>query len=72
VGIQAGNRPNTHVPAIVPARNATHILGGIHSRLREQVQLPNSYHVATLDNDAELIHQCVQRFFKQALAGQDL
>ncbi|MDR3006144.1 MAG: alpha/beta fold hydrolase [Acidovorax sp.] len=58
--------PDDHV---VPARNATHILGGIHSGLREQVLLHESYHVATLDNDAELIHHSIQRFFKQALAG---
>ncbi|WP_027016451.1 alpha/beta hydrolase [Comamonas composti] len=57
--------PDDH---IVPARNATHILSGIHSQVREQVLLPESYHVATLDNDAELIHRSVQRFFKQALA----
>ncbi|WP_370682331.1 alpha/beta hydrolase [Comamonas sp. GB3 AK4-5] len=57
--------PDDH---IVPARNATHILGGIHSSLREQVLLHESYHVATLDNDAELIHQSIQRFFKRTLA----
>lgn len=52
---------------IVPARNASHILTGIHSSVREQVLLPNSYHVATLDHDADLIHQSVRRFFKQHL-----
>lgn len=52
---------------IVPAVNGQMILGCIRSAVRQQVLLQESYHVATLDNDAELIHQSVHAFFQQAL-----
>ena len=56
--------PDDH---IVPAVNGAMILNGIRSPLRQQVLLQESYHVATLDNDADLIHTSVRSFFKQAL-----
>ena len=37
------------------------------AQLRQQVLLRESYHVATLDNDADLINASVRSFFKQAL-----
>ena len=56
--------PDDH---IVPFVNASMILGGINSPLRQQVLLQESYHVATLDNDAALINESVRTFFKAAL-----
>ena len=56
--------PDDHV---VPSNNAEMITSAIRSPLRQQVLLQESYHVATLDNDAELIHTSVRSFFKQAL-----
>ena len=56
--------PDDH---IVPAVNGAMILNGIRSPQRQQVLLQESYHVATLDNDADLIHTSVRTFFKQAL-----
>ena len=56
--------PDDH---IVPAVNGSLILNGINSTLRQQVLLRESYHVATLDNDADLINASVRSFFKQAL-----
>ena len=53
---------------IVPAVNANMIMAAIGSPLRQQVVLQESYHVATLDNDAELIQRSVRSFFKQALS----
>ena len=41
------------------------ILDGVSSPVREFVQLENSYHVATLDHDAELIFRCSAEFLAQ-------
>jgi carboxylesterase len=44
---------------VVPPEDSDYILAHIMSELKEKVVLENSYHVATLDNDKELIaRQC--------------
>ncbi|GEN33682.1 alpha/beta hydrolase [Aneurinibacillus danicus] len=44
---------------VVPPADSNYILEHIGSQLKEKVVLENSYHVATLDNDKELIaRQC--------------
>jgi len=57
------NSPEDHV---VPKGTAQWLLGRIGSAEKELVELPNSYHVATLDHDAELIfertHELAERF----------
>jgi len=40
---------------VLPVRNATLLMEKAASRDKELVMLENSYHVATLDHDAELI-----------------
>ena len=40
---------------VVEASNAKYILDHVSSSDRTEVVLPDSYHVATLDNDAETI-----------------
>jgi carboxylesterase len=54
---------------VVPPDNSKEIIQGIASERREMLQLKNSYHVATIDNDKDLINESVRRFFKQALAS---
>ena len=56
--------PDDH---IVPAVNGSIILNAISSPLRQQLLLQESYHVATIDNDAGLINESVRAFFKAAL-----
>lgn len=58
--------PEDHV---VPAQNSDEIIRGISSTKREMLLLTNSYHVATIDNDKNLINESVRRFFKDALHG---
>lgn len=58
--------PEDHV---VPPENSNEIIRNIGSVRREMQLLENSYHVATIDHDKELINRSVQRFFKEALAA---
>jgi carboxylesterase len=55
--------PQDHV---VPRGNAEYVMRSVGSEEKELVLLPNSYHVATLDNDAELIVERVHRFAEAA------
>jgi carboxylesterase len=50
---------------VVPPSNARTILEAISSRDRRQLVLDNSYHVATIDFDKELIAEATRRFFKE-------
>lgn len=50
---------------VVPPGNSAIIGEGISSGVIEKVQLKNSYHVATLDNDKDKIIENVLRFFKE-------
>jgi carboxylesterase len=45
------------VDHVVEASNAVAILDGVSSTDTEEVVLPDSFHVATLDYDAPLIHR---------------
>jgi carboxylesterase len=56
--------PEDHV---VPATNSDVIMQGISSDKREMLLLQNSYHVATIDYDKDLINESIRRFFKEAL-----
>jgi carboxylesterase len=58
--------PDDHV---VPPSNAGVILNGISSKDRRQLILDNSFHVATIDYDKEIIAEETRRFFKEQLAG---
>ncbi len=55
---------------VVDPSSARIILSGVSSSDREEVLLPNSYHVATLDNDAELIFDGSARFIQRLTAPQ--
>jgi carboxylesterase len=47
---------------VVPRGTARWLLERIGSERKELVALPNSYHVATLDHDAELIFERTHEF----------
>lgn len=49
----------------VPPENATYILAQINSSQIELLWLENSYHIATLDHDQELIAQKVVQFIQE-------
>jgi carboxylesterase len=53
--------PDDHV---VPRGNTEHVLERVGTDQKELVLLPNSYHVATLDNDAETIVQRTHEFIE--------
>jgi carboxylesterase len=53
------NSPEDHV---VPTGNAEFVMERVGSTDKEMVALPNSYHVATLDYDAELIFERTHEF----------
>ena len=50
---------------VVPPENGPHILERLGSSDKELVWLENSYHVATLDNDADLIAERTIRFIQE-------
>ena len=50
---------------VVPPENGPYILGRLGSRDKQPVRLENSYHVATLDNDKELIAERTIRFIHE-------
>jgi carboxylesterase len=52
---------------VVPPENGPHILERLGSADKELVWLENSYHVATLDNDADLIAERTIRFIQEHL-----
>lgn len=55
---------------VVPPKNTDFILNHIGSDQKEVVILNNSYHVASLDNDKEMIikksHHYIQKILKKA------
>lgn len=61
------NAPEDHV---VPKDNAQYILDHVGSEQKELVTLPNSYHVATLDYDAETIQERILELAKAAAASR--
>ena len=69
--------PRVSVPALIIASrqdhvvrepaNAQYIVANIASKNKEILWLENSYHVATLDNDAELIFEQAANFIEKQL-----
>jgi carboxylesterase len=59
------NAPDDHV---VPKRTAEWLLRRVGSRRTDLVELPNSYHVATIDHDAELIFERTHEFAEALVA----
>jgi carboxylesterase len=41
----------------LPVSNTEIIMKGVGSRIKQRIELTNSYHVATLDYDAEIIFE---------------
>jgi carboxylesterase len=60
------NAPQDHV---VPKGTAEWLLRRVGSERTELVELPNSYHVATLDHDAELIFERTHEFAETVVAA---
>jgi carboxylesterase len=58
--------PEDHV---VPRGNAEYVLGRVGGEQKELILLPNSYHVATLDNDAETIVERTHEFIEARVAA---
>ncbi|MBV8804399.1 MAG: alpha/beta fold hydrolase [Sinobacteraceae bacterium] len=58
--------PHDHV---VPPGNADVILTGIGAKDRRRLSLDNSFHVATIDFDKEVIKEATRAFFKEQVAG---
>lgn len=56
--------PDDHV---VPPSNSHLALQALGSTQREMLVLRNSFHVATIDFDKDIIHEAVRRFFRQQL-----
>lgn len=57
------------VDHVVPATNSAAILAGVASRDVTEVVLEDSFHVATLDNDAERIHKESLAFVERVTGG---
>lgn len=57
---------------VVPPSNSQEIYSGIKSAAKEIVILENSYHVATLDNDQDIIIERTLLFLKRALETSSL
>lgn len=49
---------------VVPPYNQDYIFSNVNSHNKELIELKNSYHVATLDNDWELIVEKAEQFIK--------
>jgi carboxylesterase len=60
------NSPQAHV---VPKGTAAWLMTRLGSKDKELIELPNSYHVATLDHDAELIFERTHELAERAVAG---
>lgn len=54
---------------VVPKGTAEWLLSRVGSERKEHVELPNSYHVATLDHDAELIFERTHEFVETVVAA---
>jgi carboxylesterase len=54
--------PEDHV---VPPANADVILAGIGATDRRRLTLDNSFHVATVDFDKDVINEATRAFFKE-------
>lgn len=52
---------------VVPPANSDWIYNSVKSTAKELVTLPNSYHVASMDNDKQMIVERFQRFVQQQL-----
>jgi carboxylesterase len=50
---------------VLPVSNTEIILTGIHSKDKERIELTNSYHVATLDHDMEIIFEKSLTFVRE-------
>ncbi|MCM3707763.1 MULTISPECIES: alpha/beta hydrolase [Cytobacillus] len=57
---------------VVPPSNSQEIYSGIQSAAKEIVTLDNSYHVATLDNDQDIIIERTLLFLKRVLETSSL
>lgn len=53
----------------LPASNTEIIMNGVGSRVKQRIELTNSYHVATLDYDAEIIFEN-SKIFIETHAGE--
>jgi carboxylesterase len=60
------NAPQDHV---VPKGTAAWLMSKVGSSEKELVELPNSYHVATLDHDAEMIFERTHEVAERAAAA---
>jgi carboxylesterase len=60
------NSPQDHV---VPKGTARWLMGRLGTAEKELVELPNSYHVATLDHDAEMIFERTHELAQRAASG---
>jgi carboxylesterase len=52
----------------LPVSNTEIVMKGVGSRIKQRIELTNSYHVATLDYDAEIIFEN-SRIFIETHAG---
>jgi carboxylesterase len=53
----------------LPVSNTEIIMKGIGSKIKQRIELTNSYHVATIDYDAEIIFEN-SRIFIETHAGE--
>lgn len=53
---------------VIPRDNSPYVLRHVGSRDKELVPLPNSFHVATMDNDAETIFERTAAFVERVAA----
>jgi carboxylesterase len=60
------NSPEDHV---VPKGTAKWLMTRLGSAEKELIELPNSYHVATLDHDAEMIFERTHELAQRATSG---
>jgi carboxylesterase len=54
---------------VVPRGNAEYVLSRVATDRKQLILLPNSYHVATLDNDAETIVERTHRFIETTVGA---
>jgi carboxylesterase len=53
----------------LPVSNTEIIMKGVGSRIKQRIELTNSYHVATIDYDAEIIYENSRIFIETHAAG---
>jgi carboxylesterase len=56
------------VDNVVPPKNTDYIMGNIKSTTKKMIVLQNSYHVASMDNDKELIAEETHMFMQQRIS----